>query len=127
MKPVLDPVVLDQLFREAHTFNKFADRPVAEQTVRDLYALLKWGPTSMNAQPGRYVFLHSATARERLVPAMIAAKTNPASGPANEMMICRQPSWISGSAPGGRQSRPQSARCESRSAIASPPKPSVNS
>ena len=73
MKPVLDPVVLDQLFREAHTFNKFADRPVAEQTVRDLYELLKWGPTSMNAQPGRYVFLHSATARERLVPAMIAA------------------------------------------------------
>ena len=45
MKPVLDPVVLDQLFREAHTFNKFADRPVAEQTVRDLYELLKWGPT----------------------------------------------------------------------------------
>ena len=73
MKPVLDPVVLDQLFREAHTFNKFADRPVAEQTVRDLYELLKWGPTSMNAQPGRYVFLHIATALERLVPAMIAA------------------------------------------------------
>ena len=53
MKPVLDPVVLDQLFREAHTFNKFADRPVAEQTVRDLYELLKWGPTSMNCQPAR--------------------------------------------------------------------------
>lgn len=73
MKPVLDPTVLDQLFREAHTFNKFSDQPVSEQTVRELYELLKWGPTSMNAQPGRYVFLSSPAARERLIPAMIAA------------------------------------------------------
>ena len=73
MKPVLDPAVLDQLFREAHTFNKFTDQPVSDQTIRDLYDLLKWGPTSMNAQPGRYVFLHSTAARERLIPAMIAA------------------------------------------------------
>ncbi len=73
MKPVFDPAVLDQLFREAHTFNKFTDQPVSEQTVRDLYDLLKWGPTSMNAQPGRYVFLRSGAARERLIPSMIAA------------------------------------------------------
>jgi nitroreductase len=73
MTPALDPAALDQLFREAHTFNKFTDQPVSEQTIRDLYDLLKWGPTSMNAQPGRYVFVHSAAARERLIPAMIAA------------------------------------------------------
>jgi len=73
MKSALDQTSLDQLFREAHTFNKFADQPVVEQTIRELYELLKWGPTSMNAQPGRYVFVHSAAARERLIPAMIAA------------------------------------------------------
>lgn len=73
MKPVLDPAVLDQLFRQAHTFNKFTEQPVSGQTIRDLYDLLKWGPSSMNAQPGRYVFVHSAAARERLIPAMIAA------------------------------------------------------
>ena len=73
MKPALDPTALDQLFRKAHTFNKFSDQPVGEQTIRELYELLKWGPTSMNAQPGRYVFVHSAAARERLIPAMIAA------------------------------------------------------
>jgi nitroreductase len=73
MKSALDQTALDQLFREAHTFNKFTDQAVSEQTVRELYELLKWGPTSMNAQPGRYLFVHSAAARERLVPAMIAA------------------------------------------------------
>ena len=73
MKSALDQTALDQIFREAHTFNKFTDQAVSEQTVRELYELLKWGPTSMNAQPGRYLFVHSAAARERLVPAMIAA------------------------------------------------------
>lgn len=73
MKPVLESATLDQLFRQAHTFNKFSDQPVGEQTIRELYELLKWGPTSMNAQPGRYVFLKSPAARERLIPAMIAA------------------------------------------------------
>lgn len=73
MKSVLDQTALDQLFREAHTFNKFNDQAVSEQTIRELYELLKWGPTSMNAQPGRYVFVHSGAARERLIPAMIAA------------------------------------------------------
>ncbi len=73
MKSALDQTALDQLFREAHTFNKFSDQPVGEQTIRELYGLLKWGPTSMNAQPGRYVFVRSAAARERLIPAMIAA------------------------------------------------------
>ena len=73
MKPSLDLSALDQLFRQAHTFNKFADQPVTEEAIRELYELLKWGPTSMNAQPGRYVFLRPGSARERLIPAMIAA------------------------------------------------------
>lgn len=73
MKPALDPTALDQIFRQAHTFNKFADQPVTEEVIRGLYELLKWGPTSMNAQPGRYVFLQPGAARERLIPAMIAA------------------------------------------------------
>ena len=64
---------LDQLFVHARTHNGFTSEPVPEATLRRLYDLMKWGPTSMNAQPGRYVFVHSAAARERLIPAMIAA------------------------------------------------------
>lgn len=73
MKPALDASALGQLFGAGHTFNKFSNQPVSEQTIRELYEQLKWGPTSMNAQPGRYVFLSSPAARERLIPAMIAA------------------------------------------------------
>jgi 3-hydroxypropanoate dehydrogenase len=58
MKPELDSIrPRTNSSAQAHTFNKFSDQPVSEQTIRELYELLKWGPTSMNAQPGRYVFL----------------------------------------------------------------------
>jgi 3-hydroxypropanoate dehydrogenase len=68
----LDDRSLDQAFRLARTFNKFRPEPVSEETLRRLYELLKWGPTSMNAQPGRFVFLRSAQARQRLEPALSA-------------------------------------------------------
>ena len=61
---------LDILFREAHTHHKFADRPVDEDTLRQLYALSQWGPTSMNCQPGRYVFVRSAEAKQKLRPSL---------------------------------------------------------
>jgi 3-hydroxypropanoate dehydrogenase len=73
MKPALDTNVLDQLFRDAHTYNHFTDEPVSDATIRDLYELLKWGPTSMNTQPARYVFVRSPEAKEQLAPAMIAS------------------------------------------------------
>ena len=55
---------LDQLFREARSYNQFTDRPVDDATLRQLYELLKWGPTSMNTQPGRYLFVRSAEAKQ---------------------------------------------------------------
>lgn len=70
MPEALDHACLDQLFYSARTFNRFTDRPVEEHTIHQLYDLLKWGPTSMNSQPARYVFLRSAAARERLKPAL---------------------------------------------------------
>lgn len=61
---------LDQLFRNARTVNKFSDRPVDETTLQQLYDLYKWGPTSMNCQPARIVFVRSAEAKARLKPAL---------------------------------------------------------
>lgn len=63
-----DPAVLDLLFREARTHNGWLDRPVPESTLRAVYELARWGPTSMNQQPARYVFVSSAEAKERLIP-----------------------------------------------------------
>jgi 3-hydroxypropanoate dehydrogenase len=70
--PKLDEHAFDQVFRSARTFNKFSDEPVSDQTLRELYDLLKWGPTSMNCQPARFVFVRSPQARERLRPALSA-------------------------------------------------------
>lgn len=70
MKKTLDQKSLAQLFLEAHTYNKFSDQPVSDETIRQLYGLLKWGPTAVNSQPGRYVFVKSPAAKSRLVPAL---------------------------------------------------------
>ncbi len=71
MKPVLNQDALDQLFFQAHSYNQFTDQPVTADTIEQLYDLMKWGPTSMNTQPGRYVFLSTPEARAQLLPALL--------------------------------------------------------
>lgn len=68
--PTLEARVLDQLFRSARTQNKWQDRPVPDATLQELYDLLKWGPTSANGMPGRFVFLRTPEAKEKLRPAL---------------------------------------------------------
>ena len=68
--PTHDDLALQQAFSSARTFNKFTPEPVGDDTVQALYDLLKWGPTSMNCQPGRYLFLRSDAAKQRLKPAL---------------------------------------------------------
>ena len=60
MSEALNDAALKQLFIDARTFNKFQSRPIDDATLRSLVDLMKWGPTSMNAQPGRIVFVRSA-------------------------------------------------------------------
>ncbi|MDR0882453.1 MAG: malonic semialdehyde reductase [Candidatus Adiutrix sp.] len=71
MKNSLNQAALDQLFLTARTFNNFTDRPVAGETLHALYDLLKWGPTAVNCQSGRYVFIQSSEGRNRLRPALM--------------------------------------------------------
>jgi len=70
MNQKLDDSALETLFREARTYAAWQPRPVADQTLRDLYDLLKWAPTSANAAPARFAFLRSKEAKERLRPAL---------------------------------------------------------
>jgi 3-hydroxypropanoate dehydrogenase len=63
---------LKQLFTEARTVNGFQNVPVSDETLHDLYDLLKWGPTAFNSQPARYVFVRSPEAKEKLKPALSA-------------------------------------------------------
>lgn len=68
----LDDHALDTLFRRAHTFHGFDDRPVSDATLHDLYDLLKWAPTSANSNPARFVFVRSPAAKAKLAPALSA-------------------------------------------------------
>jgi 3-hydroxypropanoate dehydrogenase len=61
---------LDLLFGEARTHHGWLDRPVSDETLGHLYKILKWGPTSANGCPARFVFLRSPEAKERLRPAL---------------------------------------------------------
>jgi 3-hydroxypropanoate dehydrogenase len=63
---------LDLLFRQARTHSAWLDKPVSDETLRHLYDLLKWGPTSSNASPARFLFLRTREAKERLRPALAA-------------------------------------------------------
>ena len=67
MKTALNQAALEQLFLSARSYNQFTDAAVTDETVQALYDLLKWGPTSMNTQPGRYVFIRSNEARAKLL------------------------------------------------------------
>jgi len=68
---VLNDAALNQLFRDARTVHAFKDTPVSDATIHQLYDLLKWGPTAFNAQPARYVFLKTAEAKAKLIPALM--------------------------------------------------------
>jgi 3-hydroxypropanoate dehydrogenase len=67
---MISDTVLDQLFRSARSTHAFTSQPVTDETLRQIYELLKWGPTAYNGQPGRYVFVRSPEAKARLAPAM---------------------------------------------------------
>jgi 3-hydroxypropanoate dehydrogenase len=64
----LDQQAFDTLFREARTYNGWQDRDVPESLVREIYDLMKWGPTSANCCPLRIVFVRSEEAKEKLKP-----------------------------------------------------------
>jgi 3-hydroxypropanoate dehydrogenase len=62
----VQPAALDQLFRTARTYNEWSDTAVDERLVRELYDLLKWGPTSANTCPARFVWVRSPEGKSRL-------------------------------------------------------------
>jgi 3-hydroxypropanoate dehydrogenase len=61
---------LDQLFRNARSLHTYIDRPVTDETLRQLYELVRMGPTGFNSQPARYVFVRSPEAKALLSPAL---------------------------------------------------------
>jgi 3-hydroxypropanoate dehydrogenase len=69
-RPVSDEA-LDTLFRKARSYNAWTQDDVPETLIRAVYELSKYGPTSANCSPARYLILRPGEARERLIPYMI--------------------------------------------------------
>ena len=69
MSKVLTDPALDQLFRTARTYNAFSGE-ISDDTLHQLYELMKFGPTEANTTPARIVFVKSNAAKARLEPAL---------------------------------------------------------
>jgi len=61
---------LDQLFLKARTHWVWRPEPVPLELLKELYNVARFGPTSANSSPGRFVFLTTPQAKERLRPAL---------------------------------------------------------
>lgn len=66
MGDALDDAVLDTLFREARTHKAWTAQGLPQGIFEKLYEIVKWGPTSVNSSPARFVFAQSPEAKERL-------------------------------------------------------------
>lgn len=69
--PVIDAAALDTLFRAARTQNGWREGSVSGAQLRAVYDLAKWGATSANCSPARFVFVMSQEAKAKLKPALI--------------------------------------------------------
>ncbi len=70
MAHAIADAALDQIFRTARSYNGWQDKPVEQDLLLQIYDLLKFGPTSGNGCPARFVFLTSPEGKERLKPCL---------------------------------------------------------
>jgi 3-hydroxypropanoate dehydrogenase len=68
-KPLSDEVIA-QLFTAARTHHVWTDKSVSDETLHKIYEIMKWGPTSVNSNPGRIVFVKSPPEKEKLLTAV---------------------------------------------------------
>jgi 3-hydroxypropanoate dehydrogenase len=70
-KASISEEALDQLFRDARTHSAWRSEPVPVELLQKIYDLARLGPTSANGSPGRFLFLTTPKAKERLKPALM--------------------------------------------------------
>jgi 3-hydroxypropanoate dehydrogenase len=68
MSQPLGSAALDQLFDKARTNNKWQPRDLPDTLLRQIVDHMKWGPTSANCSPARFIFVKSPEAKARLKP-----------------------------------------------------------
>lgn len=69
-RPPLSARALDVMFRSARSHNGWLPRPVTDDQLRQLYELVKWGPTASNSLPARIAFVRTPEAKQQLKPCL---------------------------------------------------------
>jgi 3-hydroxypropanoate dehydrogenase len=69
MSEAITPRAGNAVHRRPHP-QRLAGYAVSDETLREIYDLMKWGPTSANCSPARIVFVRSAEGKEKLRPAL---------------------------------------------------------
>jgi 3-hydroxypropanoate dehydrogenase len=80
---------ISDLFDDARTYGEFEDKAVPATLLRRLYDHLRWGPTSANSCPARFVFVTSLEAKARLLPCVNAGNVDKVkSAPVTVIIAC---------------------------------------
>ncbi|EOC1304757.1 malonic semialdehyde reductase [Cronobacter dublinensis] len=70
MSEALSASALATLFTDARTHSAWLDAPVSDEQLRDIYDMVRLGPTSANCSPARLLFAKTPDAKARLLPAL---------------------------------------------------------
>jgi len=58
---------LEQIFTRARTHSAWSPQPVSDELLKQIYDLMRWGPTSANSSPARIAFVKTKEAKEKLL------------------------------------------------------------
>jgi nitroreductase len=88
MTKEVEQSALDQIFLKARSYIAYTPEEIDDQKIEALYELFKWGPTCVNCQSGRYVFVRSKEAKKRLIPALNPGNVPKVESSAATIIVC---------------------------------------
>ena len=68
--PRIDDAAIRRLFTDARTHNTWQAKDVPDAMLREVVEIMRMGPTSMNVQPARIIFVRSPEAKAKLKPCL---------------------------------------------------------
>jgi len=68
--PTLSDDAIDLILRDARSHYAWTDKPVSQETLKQIFDITLAGPTSMNTCPARFVFVTSSEGKERIAKSL---------------------------------------------------------
>ncbi|MCA0403256.1 MAG: malonic semialdehyde reductase [Proteobacteria bacterium] len=64
---ILPEEICAQIFTEARSFSYWLTKKVSDESLHQIYELMKWGPTATNSCPLRILFIKTSVEKEKLI------------------------------------------------------------